>query len=161
HGPVEGSWLYLSTGGRTVNASKSFLANLWKDYAKADQRWGWADPTCVSIEILTVLGAGPIAAYCAYLLTKNDPRYHFWAIVLSTGEIYGGFMTFSPEWLTGNKFLIGSSDFLLFYVYLCFMNLVWVFVPLYLLYDSYQAVTTGAKAAYVVKASLASVRKKR
>lgn len=27
----------------------------------------------------------------------------FWMIVLATGEIYGGFMTFAPEWLTGNQ----------------------------------------------------------
>lgn len=32
-------------------------------------------------------------------------------------------MTFAPEWLTGNKYLIGPTDFLLFWVYLCFLNL--------------------------------------
>lgn len=92
--PVEASWLYLSTGGRTVNNSSSFFALLWQDYSKADQRWGWADPTVVSLEILTVLGAGPLAAYCAYLIHINDITYHYWVVVLSTAELYGGFVSF-------------------------------------------------------------------
>lgn len=53
--------------------------------------------------VVTVLGCGPIAAYCCYCLIKNNPAYHFWAVVLSVAELYGGFMTFCPEWLTGNK----------------------------------------------------------
>jgi EXPERA (EXPanded EBP superfamily) len=37
-----------------------------------------------------VLGAGPMAAYIAYLLVKNDPARHYWIVVISTGELYGG-----------------------------------------------------------------------
>lgn len=103
HLTLEGSFLYLSVLGRTVNSSHNFFAYLWQDYAKADARWGFAEPTVVSLEILTVLGAGPLAGYCAYLIAKNSPAYHFWAVVLSVAELYGGFMTFCPEWLTGNK----------------------------------------------------------
>lgn len=56
HLTLEGSFLYLSTFGRTVNGSKGFFAYLWQEYAKADARWGWSDPNVVSLEILTVLG---------------------------------------------------------------------------------------------------------
>jgi hypothetical protein len=116
HAVIEGTFLYLSIGGRTVNASTSFMAYLWQDYARADARWGFADPTVVSLEIckmssiqmslrsisctdvvsfiflplVTVLGCGPLAAYCCYLLGKNDPAYHFWVVVLSVSELYGG-----------------------------------------------------------------------
>lgn len=150
HLTLEGSFLAMSTFGRTVNSSTGFFAYLWQEYvsrslnwmpshrlrahrdlslfstqAKADLRWGWSDPNVVSLEILTVLGesliailkssddpwsnhsvlpppfafegAGPIALYCAYLLSQGKfGQYHFWAILLSTAEIYGGFMTFSP-----------------------------------------------------------------
>lgn len=44
----------------------------------------------VSLEILTVLGAGPMAAYIAYLLIKNDPVRHYWIVIISTAELYGG-----------------------------------------------------------------------
>ncbi|KAE8268454.1 hypothetical protein A4X09_0g3887 [Tilletia walkeri] len=154
---LEGSFLYLSTFGRTVNASTSFFAYMWQDYSRADARWGIAEPTVVSLEILTVLGAGPLALYCAYLLSKEDGRYHYWAIVLSTAEIYGGFMTFCPEWLDQNKSLNGSN-WVLLYVYLWFMNMVWVVIPFYLLYDSYgfisRAVKTTAASANGAKGGL-------
>lgn len=34
--------------------------------------------------------------------SKRFVSIHFWTIVLSTMELYGGFMTFVPEWLTGS-----------------------------------------------------------
>ena len=144
HFTLEGSFLYLSIQGRTVNSSKGFFAYLWQDYAKADARWGFSDPTVVSLEILTVLGAGPIAAFCAYLIAKNKSSYHFWVVVLSVAELYGGFMTFAPEWLTGNKYLNGST-FLLMWVYLFFMNMAWVVIPFYLIVDSYGEITKALK----------------
>jgi hypothetical protein len=61
-----------------------------KEYGKADYRWAIADPTIVSLEILTVLGAGPICCYILWQIVKNDPARHFWLIVLSTAELYGG-----------------------------------------------------------------------
>lgn len=160
HFSLEGSFLYLSVQGRTVNASRNFFAYLWQDYAKADARWGTADPTVVALEILTVLGAGPLAAYCAYCIAKNRPTYHFWVVVLSVAELYGGFMTFAPEWLTGNKYLNGST-FLLMWVYLFFMNMVWVVIPFYLIYDSYGFIAKSLKQAGARPADSAAARKKK
>ncbi|CAO1612981.1 unnamed protein product [Parajaminaea phylloscopi] len=148
HLTLEGSFLYLSTFGRTVNNSTGFFAYLWQDYAKADARWGFSDPTVVALEILTVLGAGPLAGYCAHLLASNKFSYHYWIVVLSTAELYGGFMTFAPEWLSGNQYLNGSN-WMLMWVYLFFMNMVWVVIPLYLLYDSFKAITSSTNAKAV------------
>jgi hypothetical protein len=61
-----------------------------KEYAKADFRWGIADPTVVSLEILTVLGVAPMCLYVLRQLINNDPARHYWIIVLSTAELYGG-----------------------------------------------------------------------
>ena len=51
-------------------------------------------------------------------------------IVLATMELYGGFITFCPEWLTANSNL-DSSNFMYLWVYLVFFNMLWVFIPLY------------------------------
>jgi hypothetical protein len=51
-------------------------------------RWGTADPTIVSLELLTVFGAGPLAAYIVYQIVKGDPRRYYWIIVLCTAELY-------------------------------------------------------------------------
>ena len=51
-----------------------------------------ADPTVVSLELLTVLGAGPMCFYILKQMANNDPARHYWLIVLSTAEIYGGYV---------------------------------------------------------------------
>lgn len=79
-------------------------AKLWQEYAKADARWGGADLTVISIELLTVFIGGPLSAYICYLLAKGhgsvatsagskamiSGKLAFWMIVLATGELYGG-----------------------------------------------------------------------
>ncbi|XP_010783833.1 emopamil-binding protein-like [Notothenia coriiceps] len=67
HLTLEGPFVYMSVGGRTVETSEGPLAELWKEYGKADRRWLTSDPNIVSIEILTVvldslLGVGLIYA---------------------------------------------------------------------------------------------------
>jgi hypothetical protein len=79
------------------------MANLWKEYAKADRRWEEADIGVISLELLTVLLGGPCAVYIAYLVSKGKVQSWYWIAVLATAELYGGFMTFCPEWLSGNQ----------------------------------------------------------
>jgi len=124
---------------------------MWREYAAADARWGTADPTVVSLELLTVFGAGPLAAYIVYQIVKRDPTRHYWIIVLNTAELYGGWMTFCPEWLIGSPSL-DTSNALFFWVYLMFMNLIWVFIPFWLMYDSYTHIAGSLRSAQVGKA---------
>ncbi|EPQ54572.1 Emopamil-binding protein [Gloeophyllum trabeum ATCC 11539] len=146
HFSFEGSFLYLSTFGRQVNTSVGPFAEMWKEYARADFRWGFSDPTVVSLEILTVLGAGPLCCWIIYQVVRDDPARHYWIVVLSTAELYGGWMTFCPEWLTGSPNL-DTSNPLYFYVYLIFMNIIWVFVPLWLMVDSYGHIAKSLRLA--------------
>ncbi|KAI0301182.1 Emopamil-binding protein [Multifurca ochricompacta] len=146
HFIFEGSFLALSTFGRTVNASSGVFADMWREYAAADARWGTADPTVVSLELLTVLGAGPIAIFIVYQIVKRDPTRHYWIIVLSTAEIYGGWMTFCPEWLIGSPSL-DTSNPLFLWVYLIFMNSIWVVIPVWLMYDSYTHIASSLRSA--------------
>lgn len=76
-------------GANFAGAGNPFAA-LWRVYAQADFRWGVADANVVAIELLTVLVAGPLAVYVAYLLAKGRKSAAVWMIVLATGEIYGG-----------------------------------------------------------------------
>lgn len=75
-----------------VSLQLSSLCVSGREYAAADFRWGFADPTVVSLEILTVLGAGPLCCYILKQLANDDPARHYWLIVLSTAELYGGFV---------------------------------------------------------------------
>jgi hypothetical protein len=72
------------------------MSALWREYARADKRWGGSDLTVISLELLTVFVAGPLAVWICYCIKKNRSDASFWMIVLATGELYGGWMTFVP-----------------------------------------------------------------
>ncbi|KAL4936706.1 hypothetical protein BDV06DRAFT_88371 [Aspergillus oleicola] len=135
-------------------------ARLWQEYAKADSRWGVADETVVALELLTVLLGGPAAVYVCYLLWKSSQKVSsksssssstnskvieakgtskatLWlvCVALATAELYGGFMTFAPEWLTASSQLeTGNVVYLWFY--LVFFNILWVFIPIWVLFEA-------------------------
>ena len=100
--------------------------------------------TIISLELLTVFLGVPIAAWVCYCIAQRRKDTFFWAILLATGELYGGFMTFAPEWLTGNPNL-DTENPLLLWVYLVFFNTLWVFIPLWILYEGYVNLTGGGK----------------
>jgi len=145
HFSFEGSFIYLSIFGRTVESSTGIFAELWKEYALADPRWGVADPTVVSLELLTVFGVAPMCCYVLKQLASGDPARHYWIVILCTAELYGGFMTFCPEWLIGSPTL-NTSNALYLWVYLFFMNAIWIVVPLWLMADSYGQIAKALRS---------------
>ena len=67
--------------------------------------------------------------------------------LLSLAELYGGWMTFAPEWVDGSPSLVSRADPLRFWVHLVFMNGLWVLIPLVLLAEScVQIVSACSKA---------------
>jgi len=125
------------------------FSKLWQEYAKADRRWGGTDLTVISLEILTVFIGGPLALWCAEMVRRGewnagrravDNKKWFWMILLATGELYGGWMTFAPEWLSGSPNLV-TSNFLYKWVYLFFFNTLWVWVPLWIIVKAYKGIT--------------------
>ncbi|CAG8039966.1 unnamed protein product [Penicillium nalgiovense] len=123
-------------------------SRLWQEYAKADRRWAGADLTVVSLELLTVFLGGPAAIYICYLLCRSSSekisaksrggvKATLWLVstMLATAELYGGFMTFAPEWLTGSSQL-ATEDPVYLWLYLFFFNTLWVFIPLWVLWEA-------------------------
>lgn len=51
-----------------------------------------------------------------------------------------GFMTFAPEWLSGNPNL-DTSNFMYLWVYLVFFNMLWVWFPSWVLYEAYNNIS--------------------
>ena len=116
---------------------------LWRVYARADARWGGNDLTVISLELLTVLIGAPLSAWICYCLVKSRKDTWFWMIILATGELYGGFMTFAPEWLSGSPNL-DTSNWMYLWLYLFFFNTLWVWLPLWVLYEGYARVAGAA-----------------
>lgn len=70
------------------------MSALWREYARADRRWAGTDLGVISLELLTVFVAGPMAVWVCWCLARKRADAAFWMIVLATGELYGGWMTF-------------------------------------------------------------------
>ncbi|EOO01482.1 putative emopamil binding protein [Phaeoacremonium minimum UCRPA7] len=128
------------------------FAQLWMVYARADKRWAGVDLGVVSLELLTVFIIGPLACLVCYDIAKKNPRANIVMTMIATAELYGGFMTFCPEWLTGNQYL-DTSNFMYKWVYLIFFNVLWVFIPIYALYvasgeimDAFKVKSAGQKS---------------
>ncbi|KAM5288041.1 emopamil-binding protein-like [Ctenodactylus gundi] len=138
HSALEGPFVYLSLVGNIAN-SDGLIASLWKEYGKADARWLYLDPTIVSLEILTVVLDGFLALLLIYAIVKEKYYRHFVQIALSVCELYGGWMTFCPEWLIGSPNL-NTNSWLYFWVYLVFFNGVWVLIPALLLWQSWMEI---------------------
>ncbi|XP_027443829.1 emopamil-binding protein-like isoform X1 [Zalophus californianus] len=131
----EGPFVYLSFVGNVAD-SEGLIASLWKEYGKADARWLYFDPTIVSLEILTVVLDGSLALVLIYAIVKEKYYRHFIQITLCVCELYGGWMTFFPDWLMGSPNL-NTDNWLYFGVYLVFFNSVWVLMPGLLLWQSW------------------------
>ncbi|KAI9678960.1 MAG: hypothetical protein M1829_001945 [Trizodia sp. TS-e1964] len=87
-------------------------AKLWQVYARADARWAGADPVVVSVEIVTVVLAGPLAWAVAEGVRRSGGRRGAWVVgmlVNAVLELYGGWMTFAPEWVSGCGNLDGGN----------------------------------------------------
>ncbi|KAI1462299.1 Emopamil-binding protein [Annulohypoxylon moriforme] len=132
------------------------FAQLWMVYAKADKRWAGADLSVISLELLTVFVAGPLACYICYGIARKDPRTNVLMIVIATMELYGGFITFCPEWLTANHNL-DTSNFMYKWVYLVFFNVLWVFIPFYAIYVAVKDIDD----AFAVREKAVEGRKKK
>uniref|UniRef100_A0A8C6LQD9 EBP like n=1 Tax=Nothobranchius furzeri TaxID=105023 RepID=A0A8C6LQD9_NOTFU len=107
-----------------------------KEYSKADSRWLVSDPTIVSVEILTVVLDSLLALLLIHAILNKKYYRHFLQVALSVCELYGGWMTFCPEWLTGSPHL-NTSSWLHLWLYLAFFNGLWVLVPVLLLLQSW------------------------
>uniref|UniRef100_UPI0037E980F0 emopamil-binding protein-like n=1 Tax=Semicossyphus pulcher TaxID=241346 RepID=UPI0037E980F0 len=154
HLTLEGPFVYMSLGG-TVETSEGPLAELWKEYSKADSRWLISDPTIVSIELLTVVLDSLLAVLLIHAILHDKYYRHFLQITLSVCELYGGWMTFAPDWLLGSPSL-NTSSWLHLWVYLVFFNGLWVLVPVLLLVQSWSSL----KSLHVLRADVHVNRKK-
>ncbi|CAN0382651.1 unnamed protein product [Lampetra fluviatilis] len=141
HITLEGPFVYISLVS-SVAESDSVHSVLWKEYGRADSRWLHSDPTVVALEILTVAVAGPLALLLVFAIVQDKHYRHFVQVCLCVCELYGGWMTFAPEWLAGSANLRTDRADLL-WLYLVFFNGLWVLLPILLLVQSRRAISVA------------------
>ncbi|KAL9608753.1 MAG: hypothetical protein Q9167_006425 [Letrouitia subvulpina] len=124
----------------------SALASIWQEVARADARYAGIDLTTLSLEIITVALAGPMAIYVAEKVRRDvqgqkrrklSANTCFWAAVLASGELYGGLET---------------DDFVYFWIYIVFSNMVWVALPVWVLRQIYFEMVRAFEAGQRIEA---------
>lgn len=135
HFTLEGPFVFWSLVS-TVAKSNHWTAEVWKEYGKADSRWLHSDPTIVSLEILTVVVDGTLCLLLVYAIVAQRFYRHILQLILCVCELYGGWMTFCPEWLTGSKAL-DTSNWVFLWLYLFFFNTLWVVIPFALVFHTW------------------------
>eukprot|EP01040_Poterioochromonas_malhamensis_P015624 gene15624-17522_t len=148
HLSIELGYVYLAFT-TTAQKTDNYLGHIWREYGRADARWAIRDPVVMSIELATVF-VGLLCLLMVYGVIYRSGWRHPLQIIICVCELYGGWMTFAPEWIDGSPNLNGSDPILL-WIYLVFMNGLWVVIPLLLLWDSFARLTEAAnKSSYPV-----------
>lgn len=68
-----------------MHSLSPLLPSSGKEYAKADSRWGTADPTIVSLEALTVPLNGSLTFVLIYAIFYNKPYRSVVGVVSGSG----------------------------------------------------------------------------
>lgn len=153
-----GAKSFLNDTSRLYGAKygNNATARLWQEYGKADRRWVESDKAIdvIALEILTVFVVGAAALVVCVLLVRSRCAYkageqakcrrdraRMWMVAISVAvaELYGGWMTFAPEWLSGSQALETSNPVYL-WLYLAFFNGIWVVVPAWVLSEAWREV---------------------
>jgi hypothetical protein len=134
HLTMELSYLILALTS-TAEKSNTLPGWVWREYSRADARWAVRDANVISIEILTMF-MGILCVLQIYGTFFKTSWRHPLQMIICVAELYGGWMTFCPEWVDGSPNL-NTGDPVLLWIYLVFMNGLWVVIPGLLLWDSY------------------------
>lgn len=124
HTFVEGYFVYYNA---SITTDDSFMANLWKEYAKSDSRYMFSDPTVLMIEGITAVFWGPLSFYAAYLCYKNNQMRHLLQVLISFGQFYGDVLYYSTTLISGATHC--NPDPYYFWFYFVFMNALWILFP--------------------------------
>jgi cholestenol delta-isomerase len=128
HSFVEGYFVYYN---KSIASKDSFMANVWKEYAKSDSRYMTSDATVVMIEAITAYLWGPLCFYTAYLCYKNNQMRHFLQVLIVFGQLYGDIVYYGSTLLTGS--IHCHPDPYYFWFYFVFMNSLWIIFPVLIL----------------------------
>ena len=134
HLGMEAGYLVLALG-ETAKRSDTFNGAIWREYGKADLRWAVRDAPTICIELITVVLVGPLCLWLAWAVKERKAYRHILQATVCVCELYGGWMTFGPEWVEGSPNLV-TNNWVYMWIYLVFMNGLWVVLPAVLLWHS-------------------------
>lgn len=117
------------------------LAEVWKEYSKADSRYAGRDPTVVAVEGITAVLAGPGCLLAVYAIAAKSTYEHTLQVVISIAQLYGDIVYFATVVLAGVEICAPGPVY--FWFYFMFMNGIWIVVPLLITIRSWKAINVA------------------
>lgn len=119
----------------------SIPAELWREYAKSDQRYVNADGFVLAAESLTVFIWGPLSLLTAYMILEDHPIRHVLQLMVSVAHIYGCMLYYLSAALEEHhrqmhQVSIARPLTWRYYIYYIGFNLPWIIVPAMLIVSS-------------------------
>jgi len=133
---------YFALYHRTIAGEMSFLAQVWKEYAKGDSRYMSDDVFTVCMESMTAWVDGPLAFLALLAFLQNKPYRHLVQITLSLCQLYGDVLYFSTAYMEGFKHGPYNHP-LYFWFYFFFMNILWIIIPSICIVESWIKLTAA------------------
>ncbi|GAB2294862.1 hypothetical protein Dimus_029055 [Dionaea muscipula] len=112
-----------------------YLAEVWKEYSKADSRYAARDAGVVTVEGLTAVLEGPACILAMYAIGSKKPYSHVLQLTISLGQIYGTAVYYITAILEGDKFC--STSFY-YYTYYIGLNIWWILIPALIIIRSWK-----------------------
>lgn len=105
----------------------SYLAEVWKEYSKADSRYASRDSTVVAVEVVLSLFDGPASLLAMYAIVARKSYKHPLLLVICMVDVLMFVIYFATPWLDGNVY---ACEPFYFWVYYTTLNSLYgVFVP--------------------------------
>lgn len=127
HVVVEG-YVVLTPSFYRSTSRVNFLAEVWREYAKADSRYATRDAFTICMEFVTAFFVGPLCLFAAREYCRGGKWRHQAALVASVCQLYGDALYFATCFYEGGVHT--RPEPLYFWFYFVGMNGVWVVVPL-------------------------------
>lgn len=127
HLVVEG-YVVLDGGFYRSTSAFNFLAEVWKEYGKADSRYATRDAFTICMEFVTAFFVGPLCLFSAHQYCVKGPWRHLAALVASVCQLYGDALYFATCFYENGVHT--RPEPLYFWFYFLGLNGLWVVVPL-------------------------------
>ncbi|CAG9466206.1 unnamed protein product [Pedinophyceae sp. YPF-701] len=105
----------------------NMLADVWKEYSKADSRYATGDTFVRAVETCTAVVWGPLCFVIAWGMTRGANWTLPMMIAVSMGQLYGDVLYFYTAFAEGQKH--ARPEFLYYWFYFIFLNGLWIVIP--------------------------------
>ena len=129
---------YFAVNSLNLGSRTDLFGQLWKEYALSDSRYMTQDAFVVCMESVTACLWGPLSFLCAYYIILDHPLRYPVQLMVSFGQLYGLVLYYGTAMFEDlvHGVQLSRPERIYFYAYYVACNAFWIFIPIWLIYES-------------------------